>query len=584
MSDNKLYRLFLIIAVLIFILTVYILNLQMLSRERYAELAEKNRVKKVTVTSPRGNIISSDNKVIAGSKPYYSLYADIDEISSDANELSYISEISGIPADSIMKLAIAAKKLAEDEILLKSNLDIAAVTYIEENSNLLRGLIVKDEQTRFYPYSTVYSHSVGYIGNMTKQDAEKLRKEGYSLNDLIGKTGLENYYEKFLKGRNGVKYYEVDASGRLIKELEKARSISRRPGYDLYITLDHSLTMFVDSIMNEFECGAVIISDSAGRVLTLYSKPSFDPNIFVYGIKREQWEFLSRNVLSPFLNRCTSGLYPPGSVFKMITALAAMKEGYADSSTYLQQCTGNIIISGTLFNCWKEHGELDLYDALIQSCDVYFYQLGIKLGINAFEEYSLNCGFSSETGIDVYEENSGLVPNVKYFNKKYGKDGWGMGMMANLSIGQGDLLVTPIQINMLTLALALEGKMLKPILVDSILDTEHERIYVKHKEQTGILPFLISDIRIIREAMKDVVNTDKGTGRNGMPKKGIVAGKTATAENPHGIPHAWFTCFYPYEKPEICVTVVIENGGSGSSSAAVIARKIIEKYQELEFD
>lgn len=584
MSENRLLHSVIILFILIFILTLYLLNLQLISKDRYAELAEKNRVKKVTIASSRGNIISSDGSVLASNKAYYTLYADIDAIDQGAGGLSDIEEISGIPVDSIVRLISAARKLNEDEILLKSNLDIKTVTYIEENANLLPGLTVKDEQRRYYPFGSLYAHSVGYIGNMTKMDAEKLRKEGYSINDLIGKTGLENYYEKFLKGRNGVKYYEVDAAGRLVKELEKKRSIDRRTGYDLYTSIDHSMTTYIDSLLEPYQCGSVIVSDTAGRILAMYSKPSFDPNIFVYGIKKEQWEFLSRNSLSPFLNRCISGLYPPGSVYKLVTAMSAMNEGYADSSTYLQQCNGSIIISGTLFNCWKEHGELDLYDAIIQSCDVYFYQLGIKLGIDAFNDYSARSGFGSETGIDINEENSGLIPNARYFNRKYGKDGWGLGMMANLSIGQGDMLVTPIQINMMTLAIAMNGKMLKPFIVDSIIDFKNEKVYSRREQLEGHLPFSESYINTVKNAMKDVVNTDNGTAKTAMLQKGIIAGKTGTAENPHGEAHSWFTCFYPFSKPEITVTVIIENGGSGSGAAAQISRKIIEWYQERNFD
>ncbi len=577
MSQNRILSIFIFLLIFLFIIFTRLFIIQIFEKDKYIELAERNRIKKFTEIAPRGDIFSSDSVIIAMNKPYYSLYINLDELNTDIKNLSLISKFVNIDIDSLNSLIKSSKIYKQNELCVKTNLDIQAVSFIEEHSSKFPGFFVMQEPRRFYPYKSLYAHVVGYVGNMNKKEYESYKQHGYQYNDFIGKTGLEKYYEKFLKGKNGIKYYEVDARLRKVKELESDKAIERQKGANIYTSLNHKLEKFTDSIFSDYNSGAVIIMDKNARILCMYSKPSFDPNIFIYGINREAWNFLNRNSLSPFLNRSTSGLYPPASIFKLLTALIGLQTKKVEINTHFQSCNGNILISGRVFNCWKAHGELNLYDAIVQSCDVYFYQLGLKIGINDFSEYVKKTMFTRETGIDLYEENSGLFPDEKYLNKKYGKNAWGLGQIANIAIGQGDILVTPIQIALFTNSIINDGEILKPHIVDSV-KIDNEIIYKFQKVKTGELPFDKNYFKIIKNAMRDIVNTDKGTAFNIILKKHILAGKTGTAENPHGEPHSWFTGFYPFEDPEIIITVIVENGGHGSESAGKIVKKITEYY------
>lgn len=578
---NSLSDIVAVSAALYFLVFANLAFIQLVQGAKYHSLAENNRIKKETVVAPRGRIYSSDGVLLAGSRPYYSVYCDLNSIDTDSRSLFMLSSIIKIPVESINTVIKIGKTYRENEFCLASNIDAEGVNYLEENSNLFNGVEIKTESKRYYPYSSLYAHSIGYVGSIAPGEIDKLRQSGYGVNDFVGKTGVENSYERLLKGRNGVKYYEVDVHGKVIKEIEAEKSIERRSGMDVYTRINHSLTAYVESIFSEYESGAVLVLDADdGGVITMYSKPSFDANMFIYGVKKDVWDILNRNTLSPFLNRTAAGLYPPGSVFKTVTALAALQNKDADWDTYFQECNGSILVSGKMYGCWSVHGEKTLYDALIQSCDVYFYQLGIKMGADKLSEYAQKSGFGEETGIDIAEESGGLLPDRKFFNRKYGKNGWGLGQIANMSIGQGDLLVTPLQLASFMLAVANRGKMMSPFIVDSIKDLGNE-IFFRHKKSVkGYLPFSEDEIDVLCEALRDAVNTKEGTGVNAALKEGLVAGKTGTSENPHGEPHSLFMSYYPYGAPEIVAVVIVENGGHGSGAACEITKKIYKKCIE----
>jgi len=394
---------------------------------------------------------------------------------------------------------------------------------------------------------------------------------------------VEKSYENYLKGHNGVKYFETDAFGKVIREIEKMNSIEKINGCDVYVTLNHSMQMYLDTLLRDNESGCILLIDTKkGRVISMYSKPSFDPNIFIYGIRRDMWNYLKRNQLSPFLNRCTDGVYPPGSTFKILTTLAGLQQGVVDSGTYFQECNGVIMISNRIFRCWSTHHELNLLEAFKQSCDIYFYQLGMKVGLNQIAKYAYLSGFGDTVGIDINEESNGLVPDSKFLNKKYGRNGWGIGQTANLSIGQGDLLVTPLQMGSFILALLNGGEKIKPYIVDSIVDKNNELRY-KHKEKTnGKLVFSSEDMEFVKKCMFEAVNGENGTGIAAKNSVCSISGKTGTAENSTGIPHAWFVSYFPSENPEVICIIIIENSGHGGEIAAPIAAKIAKRWINLK--
>lgn len=581
--ENKLLDLSVLLAVFLLITALALLNLQIFKASQYRTLSEENCFKKEIIVSVRGNIFSSDNVAVATSKRYFSLYGEVNKINMDAAAISNLSELLAIPSESINTLIRISRIYDERDVLLKSNLDIQTVTFIEENGGLYQGLSIKSHPRRYYPYDYLYAHAIGYVGNITQNEYEKYKQSGYSITDFIGKTGIERVYEKYLKGLNGITYFETDALGRVVREIEKKNAVNKMNGDDVYITINHAMQSYIDTLLKEEESGCVILLDAkTGSVISMYSKPSFDPNIFVYGVRRDTWDYMRRNPLSPFLNRCSDGVYPPGSTFKILTTLAGIDLHIADSSTYFQECNGSIMIANRIFRCWSTHHELNLTEAFKQSCDVYFYQLGMKIGLDQLAKYAYMSGFGDSTGIDILEESKGLVPDSRYLNKKYGKNGWGMGQTANLSIGQGDLLVTPLQMASFVLSIVNDGKRIVPHIVDSILDKHSDIKFTYKTKISGKLPFDADALTYIKKCMFESVNGEGGTGAGAKKSKCLVAGKTGTAENSMGIPHAWFVSYFPYDDPQVVCVVVLENSGHGGEIAAPLVSKIADKWMELK--
>ncbi|MEO0237319.1 MAG: penicillin-binding protein 2 [candidate division WOR-3 bacterium] len=583
MFKDRFSTLIILVVFLFFIQSISIINLQFFENRYYKTLAEGNSYKKIIVPAVRGNIITSDSVIVATSKKYFSLFCNLDRFNITADNILDISKIIETDPESINQMIGDAKRNQEKEICLKNNLNIEDVSYIEENKNKFPEFDIRYQPKRFYPYNELYSHIIGYVGKITGDEFLELKVKGYSMSDFIGKTGIEKSYETYLKGRNGIKYYEVDVKGNIVREVEQKNSLKKLNGFDIYISIDHRLQSYIDTLFKDFQSGTAIVIDvEKSAILSMYSKPSFDPNIFITGIRKDVWEFLRTNRLSPFLNRATNGLYPPGSVFKIVTFLVGLEKDKVDSNTFFQPCFGSIMISNRIFKCWNVHNELNLFDAFINSCDVYFYQLGMKVGVDEIYKGAGELGFGELTGIDIFEESKGIIPDSKFLNKKYGKNTWGTGHIANISIGQGDILVTPIQVASLFLCVANDGKILQPHVVDSVKTKNGEVVYRYNKKIIREIKFEKIYLELLKKALFNVVNSDNGTGIAARIDKsfGYISGKTGTAENSSGEPHAWFGSFYTDKngKNRIAVVVVIENGGHGGDDPAKMTKMIVEKY------
>lgn len=588
MFKDRIFPVILFIFLLIFIQTFTIFNLQFFENRFYKTLSENNIYKKRIVPAVRGNIITSDSVIVATSRKYFTISADIKRLDIEAENILKIAQILDIEPESLNFLIGEALKNKETEICLKNNLDIKTVSYFEENKNKFPEFEIRFQPKRFYPFNKLYTHITGYVGRITGDEYGELKIKGYSIDDFVGKTGVEKFYEEFLKGRNGVEYYEVDVYGNIVRQVEQKNSVKKINGNDVYISVNHKIEVYIDSLFSEFQSGcAIALNVKDGSVVAFYSKPSFDPNIFLLGLRKEQWDYLKNDILSPFLNRCTNGLYPPGSVFKIVTFLSGLNEGKADSNTFFQPCFGGIIISNKMYKCWNVHNELNLFDAFVRSCDVYFYQLGIKIGLDDICKTAYELGFGELTGIDINEESRGLIPDSKFMNKKYGKNMWGVGQVANVSIGQGDILVTPIQVVNLLVALSNSGKFLKPQIVDSIKSKKNDIIYRKKVTYTKEMKIKKEFINLLRKAMYNVVNSSNGTGTLARidKKYGFISGKTGTAENSSGEPHAWFASIYSGidGEDELAMVVIIENGGHGGDDPALITKKIVERYVKIKY-
>jgi penicillin-binding protein 2 len=368
----------------------------------------------------------------------------------------------------------------------------------------------------------------------------------------------------------------------MLGELPDKERVKPVQGAELILELDWELQKIAEVELVERGSGAVVAIDPRdGALRIMASVPNFDANLFSGVVSKEAWDAVMSDSLHPLFNRSIKGTYPPGSTMKLFTAGAGMESGLIAGEESFDPCRGAKRFGNRSFRCWRPggHGKLGLVGAIIQSCDVYFYQLGVKEGLDLWSKFCSDCRFGVRTGVDLPGEFAGLVPSAGYFDKRYGKNGWTRYLMLNLAIGQGELLVTPLQMATLFAALGNGGVIYKPRLMNSIIS--HAGGVIKNRpEIIGSLPVSEKNLDILQEALLGVTTNERGTARVAALPDIKVGGKTGTAQNPHGDDHAWFICFAPLENPEIAVAVIVENAGHGGSVAAPLAKKILEKYFE----
>lgn len=346
-------------------------------------------------------------------------------------------------------------------------------------------------------------------------------------------------------------------------------------GSDLKLTIDENLQIAAESALVEFPSASVVaLNPRNGEVLCYFSKPGFDANLFAGFLSTEAWNQLLNDPNKPLLNRCIQSVFPPGSTLKLLTAGASLEAKVITTETYFSSCFGYYPFGNRIFKCWRPegHGRLNLVPAIIQSCDVYFYQLGLKLGLEKWGNFAVLSGFGQKTGIDLPDEAKGIAPTLEYYRKRYGEANWWKNLVINLAIGQGEISVTPMQLACFYAGLANGGIIYKPHLLKEII-TIQGKVFPVEKEELRHLPFSKETLEVLKKGLIGVVNDYSGTGRLAMLPDIIVAGKTGTAQNPHGEDHAWFVCFAPAENPEIVVAVLMENVGHGGTWAAPVAKK-----------
>jgi penicillin-binding protein 2 len=375
-------------------------------------------------------------------------------------------------------------------------------------------------------------------------------------------------------------YLEVSAGGKILGPLKDKRPLPYTVGSDLVLTIDSDLQVEAESALSMFNAGAVVVLDPQnGEVLTLVSKPGFDPNQFSSFLDENTWENLINDPFHPLLNRAIQGSYPPGSTYKLLTAGAALESKLVDRNTTFSYCNGGFLFGNRVFRCWqpKGHGRLDLVQAIAQSCDVYFYQLSLKLGLDRWSEYARLCGLDKKYKIDLPDEIAGMIPTRQYYKKKFGQGEWIKNLVINLGIGQGEVLTTPLGLAVFYSALVNGGTVYQPHLLREIRSPEG-RSTQNGKTVLSHLPFSSSTLEILKEGLVEAVNSPSGTGGLARISDIVVGGKTGTAQNPHGREHAWFVGFAPADHPKIVVAVLVEQAGHGGTYAAPIARRIIERY------
>jgi penicillin-binding protein 2 len=575
-----------LIVVFIFVALVTRLGyLQVVQGNYYGRLADGNRIKLIPIMAPRGTFYDRNGVPLVSNRPGFTV--TIVPMSGPIPD-EVINKLAGIldmnPAEIRAKVA-AQQKGAFEPIHVKTDIGPDVVTKIEERRNELPGVVIDIQPVRNYIHNELAAHVFGYVSEISDTELEKTKAEGYKPGDIVGKFGLEKVYDKEIRGVAGGSQVEVDVNGRAVQVLGKKEAI---PGNNLVLTIDYRIQKTAEEAIDEHlkflqtklgnvnakSMAAVVMNPKTGEILAMVSRPAFNPNLFNGGISSKDWKIINENPFHPMDNKAISGEYPPGSTFKIITGTAALELGKVTPEEKIFDSGHHWIIPKG--NAQGEAlGWIAFQEALSKSDNVYFYEMGNRLGIDNLEKYARMFGLGDFTGINLPGESDGLVANRRYKERVY-KEDWYLSETFDAAIGQGFQLVTPLQMAVVMSTVANGGYRYRPYLVSKITTQNGDTIKAFGPEVKGRVQISEKTLALIRAGLKDVASPEGTAGYvfTGFPIS--IAGKTGTAENPHGDDHGWFVAYAPYEDPRVVISVVVEQGGFGSDAAAPIARKILE--------
>src|SRR5438876_1201247 len=562
--------------------------LQVVKGPYYRELAEQNRVRTVDLKPARGLIFDRHGELLANNVPSFNLYLTVEDIRDREGLAAALEDLIGLPRAETMKRLIQQAK-SYVPILLKSGLTLREAALLEGHRLELTGLRVQAESQRNYIHGPLGSHLLGYVGEVSPEQQEEPDFAGLVQGSIVGKAGVEKSYDRMLRGKPGQKTIEVDARG---NELKTVSVVEQTPGDDLYLSLDLGLQRLAESLLGA-ESGAIVALDPRnGDVLAMASSPPYDPNVLSRGLTPALWDQIASDTRHPLTNRALQGQYPPGSTFKIMVASAALESDKWAADTKVR-CTGAFASGNHLFKDWKKggHGVLDLYHAIVQSYDVYFYNVGHRLGIDTIAETARSFGLGQPTGIDLPSERAGVVPSTEW-KERVRKEPWYPGETISAAIGQGYITVTPLQMAVAIGAVSNGGTLYRPRLVRSVRERPTGRLQEFPSVESGRVPLQESTFRLLQDALQEVVL--HGTGGRARSRLVSIAGKTGTAqtvgarasqvsENEEAVSkqfrdHAWFVAYAPAEDPKIAVAVIVENTGHGGTYAAPLAKALIEEF------
>ena len=588
--NSRFRTLTLIIVAVFLIIAGRLFQFQVMRTQQYKELALSNRIRKERVIAPRGFIRDRNGVKLVVNVPVFQICILPQKARGKDDLLSLACSMLRIDEKRLVDgMAEWVARFPDGrEMPVVQAADKEQISILMENHELFTFFKLVQKHRRQYPDSTVAAHMLGYVGEVT--DEELSRISNYHRGDLIGRTGIEYSYEHYLKGIDGERLVEISADGVVIGTIDALEGIegadgfvgsrSPIPGWDIYLTIDIRLQREVEKIF-DWERGAVVIMDPRnGEVLAAVSRPAYNPNMFIGGVSEDEWRRLYENPSNPLFNRVIQATYPPGSTFKLVTAYAALVNKLVSTGQYLKPCYGSYRFGNRNFGCWRPegHGSVALAKAIEESCDVYFYQIGEILSADQFAEAGRLFGYGRKTGIDLPSEAVGIIPDHAYFDRRFGKGKWTKGHLLNYSIGQGEVLATPLQICLMGAIFANGGKRIQPHIVRQIVD--FDGIQASNYAWEAVDLPMIDDraLQFIRGCMERVVSGERGTGRASAVPSVKSAGKTGTSQNPHGEDHALFVAYAPANEPELVVSVVMENAGHGGAMAAPVAREILTYY------
>lgn len=594
--DELKKRLLAAAGIVIFFFIVIILRLwflQIVSGEDYEERAYGNRVRIRELAPPRGHILDRFGREIVTNRPSFNvtlIQEDSHDVSDVLKRLAPVLQVE--VTDLWNKIRDASGTPRYLPVTLKEDINWQTLAYLENHNHEFSGIRTEAKPVRVYHYDDLAANIIGYLGAISKKELDKADRNIYSGEDIIGKRGLEKLREEDLRGEKGRSYTEVDARG---FEQQLLKTVEPLPGRELRLTLDVDLQQIAESHMAAGEkSGAVVAMEvNTGRLLAAVSSPTIHIEDFVGGISTKKWKALLDNPKHPLINKVAQAAYPPGSTYKMVTALAGLSKGVINEETTFY-CPGRYRFGNRTYRCWKHsgHGPVNLTKAIEQSCDVYFYQVGQRVGVDSLAEFAMKLGLGKRSGVDMEYEKAGIAPTKKW-KLKNRKSKWQEGETLSIAIGQGFNLTTPLQICIMTAALANGGVVYRPQVVEKVVDPDGNVLESFKPEILSQFKGNKRYLRLIRTGMEQVVHGKRGTARKVKIEGLRIAGKTGTAQvvklaqyrhlKEEDIPykyrdHAWFTCFAPVEKPEIAVTVLVEHGLHGGSGAGPIARAVMNQY------
>lgn len=584
------------VCIVVGVFTLLLLRLwtfQIIRGEHYRNLSENNRFRLEDVIAPRGMIFDRQGRILVDNRPAFNLAIIPEDVKDLEKTLDHLGKIVDFDhSKSMGKLSSARSAAPFRPAVIKEEMTRDELAAVEIHRYYLPGVVVQVQPKRSYEVPSFAAHLLGYLGEIGQTQLKKINHLDYKPGDLLGKYGVEMKWEEFLKGHRGGRQVEVDSAGRRLRTLQE---VSPVPGHNLVLTLDSRLQLIAENALQGRAGAIVAMNPGNGDILAMVSGPSFDQNQFVIGLTSEEWRAIVNDPLHPLTNKTIQGQYPPGSTFKPVVLAAALEKGFVNPDTSFD-CWGRYRLGNQTYRCWRKggHGPLNLYEALVRSCDIYFYQLGQKVGVDLMAEYARRFGLGGKTHIQLSNEALGLIPTSEWKQKRFGIP-WQKGEDLVVAIGQGFVLVTPIQMALFYSSIANGGKLVKPRVVQRVEDADGNIIKTIESEIRKEQIIRPSTLSFLQKALAGVVQEPFGTGRAARQEGIKVAGKTGTAqvvrmgededenmdEEPYEFrDHAWFIAFAPLEKPEILVAVLVEHGGHGGSAAAPIAREVMKEYFE----
>ncbi|MCX8030743.1 MAG: penicillin-binding protein 2 [Thermodesulfovibrionales bacterium] len=556
---------------LMLIVLFRLFQLQILEGDKYKRMSEDNRLRVIKMPAPRGVIYDRNGIPLVKNIPFYSVSLIFDK--KNYPDVYALSKLLNMDVKEIEQ-KLSRHNSPFIPVKLKQGLSFVEIARIESRISDFPGVFIDTDVSREYLYGKLAAHVIGYLGKINPLQLRDPDLRQMPPDAFTGQWGVERIFDRELRGVAGERIIEVDALGR---ELKKLQEISAIMGKDIKLSIDINVQKAAEEAFADKRGSLVALKPTTGEILAMVSLPSFDPNVFSKGIDMSQWVKIMEDKRKPMLNRAIQSQYPPGSIFKIVTAVAALEEGIIDPNSKIN-CSGGLNYGKWTFGCWKKggHGSVDMHKAIVESCDVYFYELGKRLGIDKIHHYSKLFGLGTETGIDMtpLKEKKGLIPNAEWKKEKI-KLPWYLGDTFISSIGQGFISVTPIQAAVLVATFANGGYLYKPTFM------------IGGYEPVGRIDLKTQTIEIVKNALYGVVNEPNGTAQSSKSTIVKIAGKTGTAQvvgkgkkvsGEQYIDHAWFVAYAPLENPEIAISVLVEHGGGGGAVAAPIAKKTIEAY------